>query len=204
MKVNPINNSIYFQGGLKKNLHQGERVLKKFKSEYPYLNSNTFWQGRLDNMKYKKGANYTKYQYAIDNIEDIIRAARSNIFESDNSIKTMKQELAGKGYGNCGEVADLIAEKLDREGIKHEELGFRVMKGRSRGNNHVFSVIGLDKIASLHDPSTWGNKAVIIDGWMNFVLSAPDAIKEYEKFFDAKHRKRPFHSDLEFGPRDLV
>ena len=200
MKVNSISNSIYFQGGLKKNLRQGERVLREFKSEYPYLKSNTFWQTRLDNMKYKKGANYTKYQYIIDDYADKVRDSRRNINNSENRLETIRQEIAGTKCGNCGEAIEMISEILDSKGIEHKECGFRIIKGRSMGSDHVFTVIGMDEKGDITDPSTWGNKAVIVDGWMNFVLSAPDAIREYAKFFDAKYRRKPLYSDLEFRP----
>ena len=53
MKINSINNSIYFQGGLKKNLRQGEAALAKYKEEFPYIKSNTYWERRLKNINRK-------------------------------------------------------------------------------------------------------------------------------------------------------
>ena len=116
----------------------------------------------------------------------------------DNAREEFKRSMKSYGFGNCGENSIVISEALDKKGIEHKEVCFYIKRVYSCESDHIFSVIGTKENADFTDPSSWGNNAVIIDGWMNFALSVPDAIREYENFFMAKYNKAPFYSDFEF------
>ena len=197
MKVNSISNSIYFQGGLKKNLRQGEAALREYKEEFPYIKSNTYWIRRLNNINRKRRVeNYTECNSIIDRYGYEISECRSALkymeICGETRQKNLRKLMKYEKFGNCGEIKDIISENLDRKGIEHTKMRLDVQRGGGWGNNdHGFLVIGMKENADPSKPSTWGNKAVIIDGWMNFVLSTRDAIREYEKFFDAKYQTEP-------------
>ena len=193
MEINSVGNSIYFRGGLKKNLRQGERALCEFKEEFPYVKSSTYWHKRLNNINRKRRVeHYTGCDFIIMGYDDKIEELRSTL----NSMRLMGQDclenlrriMREEKFGNCEEAADIISANLNRAGIEHKKMRLDIQRRAGWGNDdHAFIVIGMDKKAIPSQPSTWGNKAVIIDGWMNFVLSAKDGLSEYERFFDAKY-----------------
>ena len=198
MKINFVTNNIYFKGGLKTNLRRGEKVLKEYKKEYPYLKSSTHWQQRIDKMEDKRGGDFAKCQIIIDQYDNKINDMRIAVESSIRPKKELKKLIAQHNLANCGEITDIISEILRKKKIKHKQVGFDIWDGFSTGKDHIFCVIGTKKKADLTNPSTWGNSAVIIDGWLNFVLSIPDAIREYENFYMAHHRPAPFYSDFDF------
>lgn len=182
MRINPVSNLIYFQGGLKKNLRQGEAVLREFKREYPYLKSNTLWQRRLDNMEKRRNMSLSECREIIEDYGYQIGCARLDALNEQEDPRELGKRIISDGFGNCGETSKVISAKLDEQGIENKRIGFEI-----KGKNHVFNVIGMNKNGSVNQPATWGKNAVIVDGWMNFVLSVSDAIREYEKFYGARH-----------------
>ena len=62
------------------------------------------------------------------------------------------------GWGNCMECAASSADKLHRKGVSNVEV-------MSRAGTHAFVVIDRDPYSDPADPSTWGNRAIIVDGW---------------------------------------
>ena len=198
MKINPITNNIYFKGGLKKNLRQGEGVLKEYKKQYPCVKSSTFWQQRLDRIKDKRKGDFMKCQIIIDEYGNSINDMRYLVELSARPKTELKKTLAQQKIANCGEITNIISDILRKKKIKHKQVGFYIYTGDSTGKDHLFCIIGVKKKADMTNPSTWGNSAVVIDGWMNFALSVPDAIREYENFYMAHHRSAPFNSDFDF------
>lgn len=193
MKINPITNNIPFNGGLKNNLRQGESVLREFKKDFPYIKSFTLWQHRLDHFKKDDDDKLEECQFVALRYADEIDDLRlyMNLIDSFNNdrekhIKCLQDEVKQRGCGNCGEITEIISGKLREKGIKHMNVRLNMVQGNSF-ENHAFNVIGMNKKADPKKPSTWGNNAVIIDGWRNFVLSAKDGIREYEKFYDTRH-----------------
>jgi len=203
MKITPVTNNTSFYGGLKKNLRRGESILADFKKEYPYIKSFTFWQQRLDHFDNKDKKKLRKSQCIAMYYSDRIDVLRKKINEieslndKDKYIECLKNEVRENGFGNCGEIVQIISDELDKRDIPHKNIKFTITGGKNTFKDHVFTVIGMKKNAIPSEPHTWGNNAVIIDGWRNFVLSVPDGIREYEKFYQAKYN-RIFRSDFNF------
>lgn len=73
--------------------------------------------------------------------------------------------------GNCGELSSLAIEYLSRH---HKDLSFelvRIPRFKDYGD-HVFIAINRYPFSDLDNPSTWGNKAVILDCWTRMIYPA--------------------------------
>lgn len=178
---------------LKTNLKIGQRVIKDFKKDFPYLTSNTRFDLFLSSIENREGLPrpYLKYLLHLSKISKIIEKNRMLTYgmfpDSNESLfKKLSAVLRVNKYANCGESADIIRYKLQKEGVDAHNIICTDLPG---SNNHVFSIFGLGKDAVADAPSTWGNKAVIVDGWCNIVMKAKDAIEYYENIFKADIKK---------------
>lgn len=201
------NNQISFQG-LKENLRLGERVLKEFKKEYPYLRSDTFlclhrYQVRkLGPIKYD--GILQNASGAIVGCSKEIKAARTkikSIFMTSeipinflNYISMIKRYIIANKFANCGEISDIIQVKLLEKGEKSRCVNIKITeaveKRAERGfGDHSFTVFGLKRGAIMTMPNTWGREAVIIDGWSNTVLPAKEALEHFKCILDFNPKK---------------
>ena len=169
---------------VKQNLRIGERILKNFQSEYPYVVSSTKMGLKIN--KYKDNEKYTpiidklgnKIKYYILKILEI----RMHAERIENPVEYLKEAVKVKKASNCGECVAIIADKLKSEKIEYKNIIMSINKKDTfeKRANHAFSVIGMNKNADVSKPKTWGKNAVIIDAWANTVTRAQEGL-EYIK-----------------------
>src|SRR5438105_2971237 len=73
--------------------------------------------------------------------------------------------------GNCCESANVAYEALRRAGIPAR------LFNTSSGGAHEFVVIGLNANADPNDPTTWGENARVVDGWIGRSLTPQEAFE---------------------------
>jgi len=208
-KIYPVLNSINVQNNqskpiaftsLKSNLRLGEKVLKDFKSEYPYLCSRSFVKAKIK--QNKKNPNFDLLIWRLD---DLSRSYNHKLGwvrkplgrlkipyqykELEDYVRRMAPLLSETKTGNCGEQSKVILYRALGEGANAHNVLMHVQKklfGLIKINkidgNHMFTILGLKDGAKINKPKTWGHEAVIVDGWTNTVMPAREAIPYFENF----------------------
>lgn len=195
--INNKFNHIGFSGGLKQNLQLGEKVLRNFKSQYPYFYSNTFVKLRVG-----EHTDNPKYFSLIKNLVNMcnrcnagVKANRllflSNLKNGKLDYNFMKRILKDENYANCGEQALLLKNEFDLKTvpdiIRMKISGIGSDKPRFM---HDFIVLGMEdgkKNVNSSRPKTWSNRAVIVDSWTNIVMPAKEALE----YFKSKAKLNP-------------
>ena len=102
---------------------------------------------------------------------------------------------------NCGEQAFLAQAELLEKGKKADTIHF-IIKRKSDGREyqdrqHTFLVLGLEKDASVQDPKTWGQDAVIVDPWSGLVKRAYHGVEVFKEMFefDKNQEEIVFHRE---------
>lgn len=174
---------------LTQNLYNGERILREFKSEYPYIKSNTRYNVLIDKHRdNEKFAGILPMLRAQSQISGLTVMQIRNIYNSSREkINTLKNVVKYTKVANCQEQTFLIHDKCKNAGIPaiNVRLNFEQKNGFDTTKNHAFTVIGMKKNADVSDPKTWGKNAVIIDAWSNMVKRVHegiDIIKETFRF----------------------
>ncbi len=78
--------------------------------------------------------------------------------------------------GNCCESANVALEVLRRAGIPAR------LFNAATGGAHEFVVIGLKPNADPNDPTTWGEDARVVDGWIGNALTPTEAFENKHIF----------------------
>ncbi|MCM1265803.1 MAG: hypothetical protein NC200_06350 [Candidatus Gastranaerophilales bacterium] len=173
---------------VKQKLRLGEQVLKDFKSEYPYIRSNT-----LINTKIEKHQNDARYSSILPKLSGRsclaglkIQGLRYNYERSSQSIEVLQKGIKKDKSANCKECATLIFDKLVKRGEKPQNIKFDIVSEseKSKPKNHTFTVIGLAENADITKPHTWGKNCVIVDGWANIVQKAQDGVEYLKELFN--------------------
>lgn len=172
---------------LTQNLYNGEKVLKEFKSEYPYIKSNTKYNTIID--RHKDDERYAdilprlRGQSQLSGL--VVYQIRSSYQSQPNKINYLKQAVKFSKVANCQECAFLIHDKLEKAGIPSQNirLNFEQKNGFDTTKNHAFTVIGMNKNADVSNPKTWGKNAVIIDAWSNMVTRVREGIDFIKQTF---------------------
>ena len=84
-----------------------------------------------------------------------------NVSSQYQEIHKIARVSIEQGYGNCFEKACIAGIQAANHGAQPVEI-FQL-----QGRDHAFTVIGRANGSDPADPRTWGNKAVIVDGWNN-------------------------------------
>lgn len=170
------------------NLYAGENILRAFKSEYPYLNSNTRYSKLIEkhtgNDSYSEIIPYLRGQACLSGfkISQIRNSYNNRIDKVDKLKKLVKSDKAG----NCKECAYIIHDELTKRGIPAENIRLNILdkNGTDKRKNHTFTVFGLSEDAKLSKPESWGKNAIIIDGWTNMVKKAQEGIEYLKTHFE--------------------
>ena len=155
---------------LEKNLMAAKDAVKYVKDMN--LKSSTQMEHENPFIMYSPTNDYKEIQESIS----FINNSRRKLSINDYVEKTL-QLVPAMGVGNCSDQAILAANYLMMaNGIDNIALIACTMKGQNplspeSTDQHVFTVIGLDKNADLTDPTTWGENSVIVDPWGN--IAAP-------------------------------
>ncbi len=89
----------------------------------------------------------------------------------DEYVEATKELVPALGVGNCSDQAILAASYLiEQKGLENVALVAVSMPGQNpldpkAIDQHVFTVIGMDKHANIKEPETWGENAVVVDPW---------------------------------------
>lgn len=183
MKNNSLNTVSF--GSIKPQMRAAEMVLKTFNKEMGPIKSSTKIDTKISshnsNEKYSEIIECLKIikdklfrQIDTPEVDDLYGKSYKSFGEAAETFKAHIKNNDGKT--NCREIPIIIMNMLQKKGIKSEcfEMSPQIM---GAGGSHSSVVIGLKKNADISKPSTWGNKAIIIDGWKNIVLKAQDGLR---------------------------
>lgn len=186
----------YQKSQLKQNLRIAEQILREFKQEYPYLRSQSFVKNKISS--YIENPRFNVLYERLNKIEErnnkMVSVLRENLcapnFKTEDDYFLLEKRLLKEsGAANCDECADMIEFTLKKRKIKNKTIGQKVTVHYRYGCDedpdkaHCFNLIGLKPGADLQKPKTWGNNAVIIDGWKNIYGKALDMLEYYKDLF---------------------
>lgn len=178
---------------IKQNLIVGERTLREFRSDIPYINSNTKINMKInehiDNPQYSDLITKMRAKSIVTGFK--ISNLRNAYEKSPNKIGFLYNKMKESKIGNCKECGAIIYNKLESIGAtpQNVKLDFVDKKDGTKQLNHTFTVIGLDKDADITNPNTWGKNSVIVDGWSNFVKRTKDGIEHLKQIFKIDDNK---------------
>lgn len=206
--INLYTNNTQHKSQLKQNMRTAEAVLREFKQEHPYLRSNTFVQTRItENLDkpYLKALydGLKRLQNKNDSIVSNLRKdMNASLLATKEDYLLLEKQLLKKAHaGNCDECADMIQYALQKQNIKNhigvQKVALKAYDGIYYSNHkaHAFNIIGLKKTADLANPKTWGNNAVIIDGWKNMYGKAMDMLEYYKQLFNIEANETVQYSE---------
>lgn len=200
--LNQINNNISFgkRVTLKENLKIGEKVLKEFKQEFPYLVSHTYTRAKTLQhsedfrhlyLAYKLQDLASKYKEKIDIMRSFSKP--SNFSNYTNYMIKRIKEMQKYKVGNCGDMAEVIQYNFLKENKEAQIIRMDVHDKRTNNfiepKNHFFTIVGLKQSAIYENPEKWGNQAVIVDPWANIVMKVQDALEYYKEFLKINPQK---------------
>lgn len=197
---------------VKQNLRLGEKVLKEFKQEYPYLKSNSMINTRMYrfqtnmqeiakrdgierftevNQKWQDVAPLLKGKSALTGFN--IYNMRNNSASANNQLEYFTKYMKRHRTANCRECSYVIYDKLKQMGQEPQNVKLNIFdKTTNQVDNHAFTVIGLDKNADITNPHTWGKNSVIVDAWCNIVKKSQDGIEYMKNLFSAGKDTKQF------------
>lgn len=178
---------------VKQNLCTGEQVLREFKAEIPYFNSNTrintAIQRHKDNEKYKALIIRLTGKSYLSGFK--IQKLRYDYDKSNNKIEFLEGRIKQEKAANCKECAVLIYNRLAKRGQEPKNIKLDIVSSEEniKPKNHTFTVIGMDKNADISRPHTWGKNSVIVDGWANIVQKSQEGIEYLKQLFNVNPEK---------------
>lgn len=211
---NKVNN-IAFKG-VKQNLRTGEAVLKDFRKEFNFqIKSNThIFRKMLQHCCKPNGEMLWKKLSPINNriffeIQNMKTELKGFYLSVDNFVDQLKQKIKLTKHGNCNEQAEIIKQKFIKRGYKAYNVGIIITVNETKKirdcGEHVFTVFGLKENADLTKPSTWGNKAVIVDPWVNIVMKAHDGLKYIKRYMFFNSETTTLHyGDVSFRKKKFM
>ncbi|MFN8578288.1 MAG: hypothetical protein U0354_15730 [Candidatus Sericytochromatia bacterium] len=101
-------------------------------------------------------------------------------FDDKDMVKRMAFTSSVTRIGNCGELA-AVAAVAARELRGGKVEFFSVQYSSNEQNNHIFVVVNRKEGSDQSKPSSWGDKAIIIDPWREKVYQASDFNKSDEQ-----------------------
>jgi hypothetical protein len=155
-----------------------------------HLDSSSFILNKIsthsDGFKYSKVIpGLTKKQELLSSqiYDPAFFEATNGTYNSFNSLACkLKQLIKSKGNkANCWEDSVIIKNSLLEKGENPHNFQMVVTNENGDEYNHYSTVFGLKKEAKIENPSTWGTKAVIVDGWKGIVMKASDALDFFKQ-----------------------
>lgn len=192
--------NINFQG-IKQEKIIAEKFLKKCNDVIPYTKSNSYIAAKINQHYGDK-----KYQDLIDKLfnlyEDYNKAISKNRQELRshrlfNNFKELtdylKNTIIKTKFANCAEKNYVLQSMFLKENISANAVRMFTKTKKTgeivHGKDHTFLVLNLSPYAQLDAPTTWGNKAIVVDAWSNIVMKADEAIRYFEKIFSNNLQK---------------
>lgn len=196
---------------VKQNLRLGEKVLKDFKQEYPYLKSNSMINVRMnrfdanikDGTKRNGVVYFQKVNRQWQDLAPLLKGKsaltgfniynmRNNSVSAQNKLEYITNYMKIHRNANCRECSFVIYDKLKQIGHEPQNIKLDIIdiKTNKPIENHAFTVIGLDKNADITKPHTWGKNSVIVDAWCNIVQKTQDGIEYMKNLFRVDEKNR--------------
>ncbi len=178
------------------NLYNGEKALRGFNAEFPYIRSNIKYNSIIE--RHKNNETYSKIIPKLRGksvISGLMISQMRGMYENaPDKIKFLSKAVKATKTAGCRECSFLIRDRLEKMGIESQNIRFYVEQknGFDTNKNHAFTVIGLDKGADLNNPDTWGKNAVIVDGWANMVKRAKEGIEYFKTLFKYNPEKEVY------------
>lgn len=174
---------------LSENLRIGKRVLTSFNKTFPNLESCSMTQLeciKAKSPKIKKSLSQHSEELALK-VGVLKKEVYSQPYNSFSEYLIVLKNIIKKyNVADCGHRTDVIRGLLRKENkdAKMVEMVICDSFGKQK-SNHIFPVISLKNTSNINNPESWGENAVIVDAWANFVMKASDGInhlKEIIKF----------------------
>lgn len=209
MQINSFNHPS-FKGSLKQNLAIGESVVREFGRAFPHVKSSSFLSAKIYKLQQRNSFNlknisdvkffskYSKRKKLINSLKDLFCRWHESVFKTNRRLNELfapstrelvrKWEVALKQcecFVNCGEINQMLALKMRSEfkNITFVEMNIVNKKNGKSEASHLFVLLGMKKDGKCQNPSTWGENAVIIDGWAKMNMRAQDALEYYKGLF---------------------
>jgi len=167
-------------GFINENLAIGKKVLDNFNKNFSGVESRSMV--KLQFIKETNPQIKENLAVKLKKLDLRLGALKKDVYEKSYEsygeyLNTLKG--AGKKYNilDCDHRTDLIRGALNSQGItsKKIEMGIFDSNGRQVGN-HIFPVTAMKQNANANIIETWGENAVIVDAWANFVMKAEDGV----------------------------
>ena len=195
------------------NLRLGEKVLKEFKREYPYLKSNSMINVRMK--RFQVGMKCVAKRDGVERFAEVNRKwqdlapmlkgksvvtgfnifnMRNSYFLNKNKLDFLTNYMGKEKTANCRECSFVIYDKLKKLGLEPQNVKIEVIDTNLDKvvDNHAFTVFGLSKNADIAKPHSWGKNAVIVDAWSNIVKKSQDALEYMKTLFNPESGEKTF------------
>ena len=188
LRYTPTNYKSIGFTSIKPEMRIAEQVLKEFKQEFPYLQSGSIIRSKIalheGNLKYKEQikALHPKMETLdreINKATDILLDKR--YMSVNNFLRKIKRLIKKSGKANCGEDFFIIHKSLVDKGLKPQNFQMVAFLNNGKATNHFSTVFNLKKGAKMNNPTTWGSKAIIVDGWKGIAMKANDALEFFKQ-----------------------
>ena len=188
-----------------------EKMLQNYRKEYPkYFHSNS----RIEYLsaRHKSDEKYNKISAQLEKLAkkysaeiERTRAQYKEHYASwDDFIESIDRATTRYKAANCQEQAILLQDIFLKHGKEAHIVSIVLQdkNGNTKEKNatHVFVVTGLKKDAKPQNPDSWGNKAIIVDPWANFIISAKEGLDYYTRAFNYN----PKEDTIKFYCEDLI
>lgn len=196
LSQNLMTNNVSF-GSIKAEKRICEDTLREFHKKYPQeFQSNT----KVDLKISKRQLDFSdwlKYNSVSEKHGRAVSAARNDYYKEYNSwesyIEALKKATNKHKAANCGEQADLLTDEFFKKGLEVHKVQVEYKPIA----DHAFLVFNAKENADWTNPKTWGNKAIIVDPWSNFVLQAREALEQFTKAFNPNSAIKEVYSSVD-------
>lgn len=170
------------------NLQEGRKVLKLFNKTFPNVESSSMVQLRASMTK--DPIMKQTLMHKLEELDSRLNLLRNDVYTSlkpndtfSHYVRDLKQAIKKYNIADCGHRTDVVIGSLNKDGKNAQKIEMVVLDSSGKKEaNHLFPVMGIKKGANIDDPETWGENAVIIDAWANFVMKAQEGLDYIKRF----------------------
>jgi len=177
-------------GSLKPQIRQLEKIVKEHVSDLGPTFSTARLAVRIETLNKSHPPGFsTRLWDSLTSIHNKLyfKFYDTQCFDVFNKVDDNRLKEAARGFRKLIKSTGL-ANDTEHMHILNDTLtikGFQPRKARLRVENldgeivcQHFNLIGLSKGADVTDPTTWGSKAIVVDGWNRTVKPAREALND--------------------------
>lgn len=182
------------------NLQEGKKVLEAFNKCFPNVESPSMVQLRASMTK--DPIMKQNLMQKLEELDSRLNLLRKDVYTSlkpndpfSNYVRDLKLAIKKYNVADCGHRTDVVIGSLNKDGRNAQKIEMIVLDSAGKQKaNHLFPVMGMKKGANIDKPETWGDNAVIVDAWANFVMKAQEGLDYIKQFtgFNAQKEKIRF------------